>query len=108
MISTDEDISDLSDKENVILDFYANWCAPCKIFSKMISSLVDDPKLNNVDLIKINVDTYQLLMQKFEVRSLPTIVFAKRNSEGGYDCIKKKIGSMDKAAFVEAAVKTYE
>ena len=103
-----ENIGDLTDKTNVVLDFYANWCGPCKNFSNMINKIQDDPQLNNVDLIKINVDKYQNLMKNFEVKSLPTIVFAKKNLQGDYDCVCKKVGSMDSSSFISTVVSVYE
>ncbi len=103
-----EDISKLSNKKNVVLDFYADWCGPCKNFAKVLTTIEDDPKLSDIDLIKINVDKYQVLMKKFEVRSLPTIVFVKKNKSGEYECVHKKIGSMDGKTFIETVGKTYE
>ena len=101
-------LSKISHKPKVILDFYANWCAPCKSFAKMVGQVTDHDMLHDVDLIKINVDDHQNLMRDYNVRSLPTIIFTSRNEAGDLEEIFKKIGSMDQTKFLETVVKAYE
>ena len=108
MNNPDENIEKLTNKSNVVLDFYADWCAPCKNFTRILSSIENDIQLKSIDLIKINVDEYQTLMKKFDVKSLPTIVFAKKSNTGSYDQVFKKVGSMDSKSFIDTVVSIYE
>ena len=58
-----------------VIDFYADWCGPCKVLSPMIEKL----KENNPDVVieKINVDENRELALEFSVRNIPTVIFLK-------------------------------
>lgn len=72
----------IKDHEFVILDFYADWCAPCKMMGQVLADLETQKALPEfVRVLKINVDTTSDLAQKFEVQALPTFVFLKNGSE---------------------------
>lgn len=60
-----------SDKP-VILDFWAEWCEPCKMYSPVIEELSDE--LADVKVGKINIDEEFELSQKFKVMSIPTTI----------------------------------
>ena len=57
----------------VIIDFYADWCGPCKAFAPILSQLKNDLG-DTARIIKIDVDRNQELSQKLQVRSIPTIM----------------------------------
>jgi len=62
----------------VILDFYADWCQPCKM---MVPTLEEIAKqYPNIDIYKINVDEQRELSQMFGIRSIPTLLFIPKNS----------------------------
>lgn len=65
------DLARNSDKK-VLLDFYADWCGPCR----MVSPIVDEIAKENPQYFvgKINVDNEQALAEEFEVFSIPTLV----------------------------------
>lgn len=63
-------------KENLlVLDFYADWCGPCKSLSPILDEL--DKEYPNVDFLKINVNNLDLFPEEYKVSSLPTIFFIK-------------------------------
>jgi len=76
-----EKLEDLVKDGTYIVDFYADWCGPCK----MIGTVLE--KMDDVKVIKINTDSHQELAIKFGVMSIPTLVFFKNGVE-----VKKEIG----------------
>lgn len=78
-----------SDK-TVLLDFYADWCGPCR----MVGPIIDEIAEENPDVLvgKINVDEEQQLAQVFSVMSIPTLV-VMRNGE----VVAKSMGAKPKA-----------
>ncbi len=63
----------------VLIDFYADWCGPCKTYSPTIAKLKDEMG-GEIKVIKIDVDQNQPLSQKLQVRSIPTTMIF-RNGE---------------------------
>lgn len=61
-------------KEKVIVDFYANWCAPCKKLAPIIEKI---SKEKGIDLLKINIDKNPELAQKLNIEGLPTLYYYK-------------------------------
>jgi putative thioredoxin len=57
----------------VILDFWAEWCGPCKQLGPVLEKVAADYAARGVKLVKINVDEQKLIAAQFEVRSIPTV-----------------------------------
>ena len=64
-----------SDKK-VLIDFYADWCGPCKMMSPVIDEIAEEMK-ETIKVGKINVDENQDLAMEYGVMSIPTIVVLK-------------------------------
>lgn len=60
----------------IILDFYADWCPPCKVQIPILEKL-DKTHGENVDIVKVNVDQQADLARQYGIRSIPTIVLIK-------------------------------
>ena len=63
----------------VVIDFYADWCGPCKLMPPILKEVKNDLG-DQVKIIKINVDTNQKLATKYQVRNIPTLIVFKNGS----------------------------
>ena len=84
-----------SDK-TVIVDFYADWCGPCKMMSSVIDKIAEEVG-ENVKVGKVNTDENMTLAEKFGIMSIPTIIIFKNG-----EISKKFIGVTDKTQIIEA------
>jgi len=60
----------------VLVDFYADWCSPCKQVTPVLKELKDDLK-DNVRIIKVNVDKNPGIASFYNIRSIPTLIIFK-------------------------------
>ena len=63
-------------KTRVLVDFYANWCGPCKMLSPVLEKLGDEVKI-----LKVNVDEYQDLAREYKVMSIPCLILFDEQKE---------------------------
>ena len=82
-----------SDK-TVIVDFFANWCAPCRVMSSVVDEIAEEHP--EIKVCKINVDEQPQLAARFSVESIPTLIVFKNGS-----AVKSAVGSMPKRAVLE-------
>lgn len=59
----------------VLVDFYAEWCGPCKMLAPMLEALSE--QRNNLKIIKINVDKREDIARRFGIMSVPTLYVYK-------------------------------
>ncbi len=64
-------------KGTVLVDFYADWCGPCKMLSPLLEQMSKENTDAGVKFVKINVDENQQLSGQFGIMSIPTVVFFK-------------------------------
>lgn len=69
----------LGDKP-ALLDFYAEWCGPCRMLSPVLEELSDE-YAGKVDMYKINIDEEEMLASVFGIRSIPTLIFVPMNGK---------------------------
>jgi thioredoxin 1 len=60
----------------VIVDFWAEWCGPCKMIAPLLDEVAKEMP-DKVKIVKVNVDSEQQLAQKFGIYNIPTLLFFK-------------------------------
>ena len=60
----------------VIVDFWAEWCGPCKMIAPLLDEIARE-KLETVKIAKVNVDENQSLSFKYNIRAIPALLFFK-------------------------------
>lgn len=64
----------------VLVDFWAGWCVPCKMMAPVLNDLTEELK-GKAFVGKVDVEKYQALAQKFNVRNIPTMVLFRDGKE---------------------------
>tara|TARA_B100001027_G_scaffold139206_1_gene96713 strand:+ start:3181 stop:3477 length:297 start_codon:yes stop_codon:yes gene_type:complete len=62
----------------ILVDFYADWCAPCKAMNPILKS-VKSKMGDQIKILKINIDKNQAVANKFNVRGIPTFILFQSN-----------------------------
>lgn len=84
----------------VIVDFYADWCMPCKVMAPVVNE-IEKKYINSIKMGKINIDENPMVALDYRVLSIPTLLFIK----GG-----KVLGRLEEAVtknVVETKIKKY-
>jgi thioredoxin len=92
--SSEEVLGLIESGQKVVIDFYANWCNPCRQFLPTFEKVSQKEEFSNVTFYKCNVDEDSILTNKYGVRSIPTIVLVENGEEKN-----KKIGMMSETEF---------
>ena len=67
-----DNLDELIKEGTHLLDFYAQWCGPCKMLMPILESIS-----NKIDIIKIDIDEFPKLTSKYRIMSVPTLIFVK-------------------------------
>lgn len=78
----------------VVIDFWAEWCGPCRMIDPIIKELAEDYS-EKIVFAKCNVDDEPLVTAKFSVRNIPTVLFIKNKST-----VDRQVGAVVKKIFV--------
>lgn len=72
-VKGEEFAKELNNKK-VVVDFFANWCGPCKMLSPILEKISADKSMDGIVFLKVNVDENQQLAAKYNVSALPTVI----------------------------------
>lgn len=59
----------------VLVDFYADWCGPCKMLSPVLEQINNEDK--DIKVVKVNIDDSRALANYFQIQSIPTLILLK-------------------------------
>ena len=71
-----ENFDELINEGIYLVDFYADWCGPCKMLETVLEEIED-----KINIIKVNIDSYGDLANRFKVMSIPHLIFFKNGKE---------------------------
>ena len=78
----------------VIVDFWAEWCGPCKMLTPILEELSDE-MIKEISIVKVNLDENQDLAMKYSIRSIPTLLLFKDGN-----LLDTKVGLLPKSEIV--------
>ena len=78
----------------VLVDFWAEWCGPCKMLTPILEELSNEMK-NEINIVKVNLDENQDLAMKYSIRSIPSLLLFKEGN-----LIDTKVGLLPKNEIV--------
>lgn len=79
----------------ILVDFWAEWCGPCKQLSPILDEIAGDMS-SQVTVVKVNIDDNPESPQKYNVRGIPTMILFKSGEP-----VATKVGSVPKSKIVE-------
>ena len=82
----------LEEKKTVLIDFFADWCYPCKMMTPVVEEV---SKEESITVGKVNIDENQELAEKYGVESIPTIIVFKNGKE-----YKRQVGVTDRESLL--------
>ena len=88
----DEEV--LNSSKPVLLDFWAEWCGPCRMLSPIVDQVAEE--LTDIKVGKVNVDQEPKLASRFQVMSIPTLVLMKAVKE-----VERSLGAIPKNKIIE-------
>jgi thioredoxin 1 len=81
-------------EEAVLVDFWAEWCGPCKMIAPILEEIAGEQE--NIRIAKVNVDESPDIARRFEVMSIPTLIVFKDGEPA-----KRLVGAKPKGALLE-------
>lgn len=93
-IENKEEFEEIVKNKIVVVDFFANWCGPCKMLGPIFEEVSNE--LTDVTFIKIDIDKVEELPKMFGIMSIPTLLVFEEGK-----LTKKVSGFMDKKSLID-------
>jgi thioredoxin 1 len=77
---TDSNFQHQTKNRIVLVDFWAAWCAPCRMMAPVLNEVASELKGNSL-VGKVDIEKYQVLAHKYQVRNIPTMILFKNGRE---------------------------
>ncbi len=84
----------LNSDKTVVIDFYADWCNPCKVLSPIVKEVANENE--NIKVVKINIDEVQDIANQYSIMSIPTLVVIKNGEE-----VNRSVGVISKTEIID-------
>lgn len=94
LIKTEEEFNREIMNDKVVVDFFANWCGPCKMLAPIVEEVSNE--LEKITFIKVDIDEMESLPRQFDIMSIPTLLIFEKG-----ELIKRHTGYMDKDELVQ-------
>ena len=88
----DFDLQVLKSAEPVVVDFWAEWCGPCRMIAPALEEIASGALAGKVKILKLNVDENPKTAQKYNVMSIPTLMLFKNG-----EMASRQVGAAPKA-----------
>ncbi len=93
---TDKNFEHQTKNRLILVDFWAGWCAPCRMMAPVLNEIASEIN-GNAFVGKVNVEEFQSLAQKFKIRGIPTMVLLKNGKE-----VNRYVGLKSKDTLLKA------
>ncbi|MDR2794946.1 MAG: thioredoxin [Holosporaceae bacterium] len=85
--------SDVLKKDFVVVDFYADWCGPCRMISPFLQDIQSELK---IDIVKVDIDASPEIVSNYNIMSIPTLIIFKNGNK-----ISTNVGAASKARIID-------
>lgn len=85
--------SDVLNKDFILVDFYADWCGPCRMILPLLEEIMSEI---NIDIVKLNIDESPNIAARYDVMSIPTLIIFKNGEK-----VSVNVGAASKARIID-------
>ena len=93
-INNETELNEVTKEGITIVDFYANWCGPCRMLSPVLEELEEEN--SGISIAKVDVDEARELAMKYKISAIPALLFFKDGS-----LVSTEVGFMSKDDLLE-------